>query len=626
MKFKRRFVKKFKYNYKTRFLIPLFVLVCVALGLGYAYLRTDLSIVGVTKLKDNEWNVHFDNIQPVEGSVTPTTAPAISELTTVSFAAQLENPGDKYEFYIDVVNSGTIDAQIGSIIMQPELSEDDAKYFNYELNYDSGFPVRVDDVLLAGRTRTIKVSFKYLENADTTNYPDEDKSFSISVTLGYVQSDGIVNPCTSESTTSYENGQYSYSYNSSLNGWSVGQKDRSSTDPVTTKLCTSINGQPIVSMSGTFANSNATSIDLSSFNTKNVVNMSGMFYNAKVTNLDFSSFDTSKVTDMNSMFTYSSATSLDLRSFDTSSVTNMNSMFRGNIVLTDVYLNSFNTKNVTNMSNMFNGASSITELNLSSFDTKNVTDMSNMFTYLINLKQLDLSSFNTSNVTNMSSMFSRMSSLETLILDNFDFSNYQDSYLLYNLFDKTVNESIINLSLENAKLPTNCHSLFYGVPKVKILNLKNVDTSAVTNMSYMFYFGANNELEELDLSSFNTSNVTNMQHMFKYVPKVKELDLSNFDITNVETSYFDGIFDGVNSLEKLNLSGFDLSAFENTALSGFSIMYYNLSELVTPKDLRIGSNSIQLGNRMYAKGDSVGITEITKDTPTNTLYKSQPWN
>ena len=100
MKFKRRFVKKFKYNYKTRFLIPLFVLVCVALGLGYAYLRTDLSIVGVTKLKDNEWNVHFDNIQPVEGSVEPVTAPSTSELTTVSFSAQLENPGDKYEFIL----------------------------------------------------------------------------------------------------------------------------------------------------------------------------------------------------------------------------------------------------------------------------------------------------------------------------------------------------------------------------------------------------------------------------------------------------------------------------------------------------------------------------------------------
>ena len=603
MKFKRRFVKKFKYNYKTRFLFPLFVLVCVALGLGYAYLRTDLSIVGVTKLKDNEWNVHFDNIQPVEGSVEPVTAPSISELTTVSFSAQLENPGDKYEFYIDVVNSGTIDAQIGSIVMQPELSEDDAKYFNYELNYDSGFPVKVDDVLLAGRTRTIKVSFKYLENADTSNYPDEDKSFNINVTLGYVQSDGIVNPCTSESATSYENGQYGYSYNSSLNGWSVGLKDRSSTDPVTTKLCTSINGQPIVSMSGTFASSNATSIDLSSFNTENVVDMSGMF-------------------------TYSKVSSLDLSNFDTSNVTNMSSMFQGNIMVTDINLKNFNTKNVTNMSNMFNGASEITELDLSSFDTSNVTDMSHMFTYLINLKELDLSNFNVSKVSSSSfdSIFDDMTSLETLILDNLDFSNYEKSQLLYNMFDRVPNETVKYLSLENAKLPSDCSNLFNAVPNIKKINLKNVDTSDVTDMSYMFYFGLNNEIEELDLSSFDTSKVTNMNYMFKYVPKLKEIDLSSFDITNVEITKFYGVFDSVASLEKLNLSGLDLSNFENSGSLAININYYDLIELVTPKDLRIGTNTIPLKNRMYAQGDSVGITAITKDTPTNTVYKSQPWN
>ena len=603
MKFKRRFVKKFKYNYKTRFLIPLFVLVCVALGLGYAYLRTDLSIVGVTKLKDNEWNVHFDNIQPVEGSVEPVTAPAISELTTVSFSAQLENPGDKYEFYIDVVNSGTIDAQIGSITMQPELSEDDAKYFNYELNYDSGFPVKVDDVLLVGRTRTIKVSFKYLESADTSNYPDEDKSFNINVTLGYVQSDGIVNPCTSESATSYENGQYGYSYNSSLNGWQVGLKDRSSTDPVTTKLCTSINGQPIVSMSGTFASSNATSIDLSSFNTENVVDMSGMF-------------------------TYSRVSSLDLSNFDTSNVTNMSSMFQGNIMVTDINLKNFNTKNVTNMSNMFNGASEITELDLSSFDTSNVTDMSHMFTYLINLKELDLSNFNVSKVSSSSfnSIFEDMTSLETLILDNFDFSNYEKSQLLYNMFDRVPNETVKYLSLENAKLPSDCSNLFNAVPNIKQINLKNVDTSDVTDMSYMFYLSINSELEELDLSSFDTSKVTNMNYMFKYAPKLKEIDLSSFDITNVEITKFYGVFDNVASLEKLNLSGLDLSNFENPGSLAIDIRYYDLIELVTPKDLRIGTNTIPLKNRMYAQGDSVGITAITKDTPTNTVYKSQPWN
>ena len=189
MKFKRRFVKKFKYNYKTRFLLPLLVLVCVSLGLGYAYLQTDLAIVGVTKLKDNEWNVHFENTQPVPGSVTPTAEPSISELTTVSFSAQLENPGDKYEFYIDVVNSGTIDAMVDSLILLPELTTDQAKYFSYNVTYSDGIEIEKNHLLEAGSTETLKVSFKYLENADTTNYPQADTTFNVSVTINYVQAD-----------------------------------------------------------------------------------------------------------------------------------------------------------------------------------------------------------------------------------------------------------------------------------------------------------------------------------------------------------------------------------------------------------------------------------------------------
>ena len=55
--------------------------------------------------------------------------------------------------------------------------------------------------------------------------------------------------------------------------------------------------------------------------------MSGMFASSKATTLDLSSFDTSKVTNMNLMFYGSQATTLDLSSFDTSNVTNINQMF-----------------------------------------------------------------------------------------------------------------------------------------------------------------------------------------------------------------------------------------------------------------------------------------------------------
>ena len=458
MKFKRRFVKKFKYNYKTRFLLPLLVLVCVSLGLGYAYLQTDLSIVGVTKLKDNEWNVHFDNIQPVEGSVEPVTAPSISELTTVSFSAQLENPGDKYEFYIDVVNSGTIDAMVDSLILLPELTTDQAKYLSYEVTYRNGAPISQHELLTQGQTKTLKVSFKYLENADTSNYPQEDTVFNIAATVNYVQANESAvdyigaHPCIYNGElvqgAEYTNGQYTYRYmqeynedettyefewhNISEDGWGVKITNHDATNPITSTLCSSINDKPIVSMSGMFYNSQATTVDLSSFDTSNTKSMMGMFYNSQFTSLDLSSFDTSNVVNMIGMFNSSHATTLDLRNFNTSKVTDMNVMFwnsqatsidlsnfdtssvmimRGMFAQTKVsnlILNNFNTSNVTNMSYMF-FTSEVTSLDLSSFDTSNVTDMSYMF-YNSQASILDLSSFDTTNVTNMNEMFTNAES------------------------------------------------------------------------------------------------------------------------------------------------------------------------------------------------------------------------
>ena len=257
----------------------------------------------------------------------------------------------------------------------------------------------------------------------------------------------------------YTNGQYTYSYmqegyhnpndrgafgwkNIDLDGW--GARVNVSSGDVTSKLCTYINGKPVVSTSlMMYGQNNISSIDLSTsntstiihmdsmfeehgglddidleninfgnFDTSNVTNMSGMFYNSELSNLDLSSFDTSKVTDMDSMFYGSSATTLDISSFDTSNVRNMSRMFTNSKATTITGLNKFNTSNVTDMNDMFRNTL-LTEIDLSSFDTSNVTDMSWMFSASA-ATTLDLSSFNTSNVTDMRQMFYDSTNLKTI--------------------------------------------------------------------------------------------------------------------------------------------------------------------------------------------------------------------
>ena len=498
MKFKRRFVKKFKYNYKTRFLLPLFLLVCVSLGLGYAYLQTDLAIVGVTKLKDNEWNVHFDNVQPVPGSVEPVTAPSISDLTTVSFSAQLENPGDKYEFYIDVVNSGTIDAMVDSLILLPELTTDQAKYLSYEVTYRGGAPISQHELLTQGQTKTLKVSFKYVENSDTSNYPQENTTFNISATVNYVQANNQAvdyigaNPCTYNGElvqcAEYVNGQYTYRYKQQVvldqysgypvwesiseDGWGVELADKNSTSPVTTPLCSSINNKPIVSMSNMIRYGSLSSIDLSSFDTSNVTNMIGMFGEAwgSMTSVDVSTLDTSNVTDMSYMFS-NGPKPVGLEKMNTSNVTNMSYMFFGNEA-TSLDLSGLDTSNVTNMSHMFS-QSSATSINITGLDTSNVTDMSDMFS-MSHATTLDFSNFDTSNVTNMHRMF----------------ASYEGTAL--------------DLSSFNTSNVTNMREMF-SYCQATSLNLSNFDIRNVTNMWDMFEYS---QATTLDLSSFDTSNIT----------------------------------------------------------------------------------------------------------------------
>ena len=292
-----------------------------------------------------------------------------------------------------------------------------------------------------------------------------------------------------------------YGYNSVENGYRVYLKNINSTEPITERICTSINGLPIVSMKDLFRGSKAISIDLSGFDTSNVTDMSGMFYNSQATSLDLSSFDTSNVTDMNGMFYNSQAATIDLSSFDTSNVTNMQTMFY-NSQVRNLDLSSFDTSKVTSMREMFY-ESKATSINVSSFDTSNVTDMVYMFSNS-QATTLNLSSFDTSKVTNMSSMFKGCLAA-TLDLSSFDTGNV-----------------------------TNMSNMF-SESEATIINVSSFDTSKVTNMNGMFK--SCKVTTPFDLSNFTSESLTNINWMFAYT-SMPTLDISGFTITNETQKLF----------------------------------------------------------------------------------------
>ena len=327
-----------------------------------------------------------------------------------------------------------------------------------------------------------------------------------------------------------------YTWNNiSSDGWGVILTDRTSTEPVTSKVCTYINGKPITSMSAMFYNSKASSIDLSSFNTSNVTNMSNMFKNSMSESLNLKNFDTSKVTDMSIMFSGNKAKDLDLTNFDTSNVTDMSAMFYKSEA-TSLDLSSFDTSKVTDMSSMFY-QSAATTIDLSSFNTSNVTDMTGMFSKS-QATSLDLSNFNTSKVTDMSSMF-RESAATNINVSSFDTSNVTNMNQMF--YQSKV--QALDLNNFNTSKVTNMSRMF-ELSKVTSLKVNNFDTSKVTDMSYMFRYI---KVSVLDLSSFDTNNVTNMNSMFSECDNLKTIYASDkFVTTNVTNSRY--IFNYVPSL------------------------------------------------------------------------------
>ena len=399
----------------------------------------------------------------------------------------------------------------------------------------------------------------------------------------------------------YINGQYTYAYKQqgnyttsydlvwqsiSTNGWGVQLTDKTSTDAVTSKLCTYINNKPITSMSYMFYKSQAVSLDLSNFNTSNVINMSRMFTDSQATTLDVSNFDTSKVTNMADMFASSKATKLDVSNFDTSNVTDMSYMFRGSQAIT-LDLSNFNTSNVIDMRYIFYD-SKATTLDVSKFNTSNITDMSYMF-YNSKATTLDISNFDTSKVTNMSGMFD--SSKSTILdLSNFDTSNVKNMSYMFKSSQATT------------------------------LDVSNFNTSKVTNMWNMF---SGSQATTLDVSNFDTSNVTNMSYMFSYSTNLKTIYASNkFVITAVTDS--SNMFTGSTNLvggagTKYNKSYIDktYARIDKSGTPGYFTDAANKPSTFPTDDWATIVASVKAGNsRGYKVGETKEIDMGTYGTHT----------
>ena len=182
-----------KINIKDRKTLSLglcLILVCVfTLTIAYSALSAVLTINGNARVSAANWDIYLNNPRVTSGSAT-TNVPEIKTSSTLEFETTLNMPGDFYEFTVDVVNGGDIDAMIENVVKTPDLTAEQAKFLKYEVSYQNGESITTKQLLAKDTTMPIKVRVEYRKDLSNTDLPTGQVVLDLSLTLEYVQSDG----------------------------------------------------------------------------------------------------------------------------------------------------------------------------------------------------------------------------------------------------------------------------------------------------------------------------------------------------------------------------------------------------------------------------------------------------
>lgn len=183
-------------------IIGVLAVAILVMAVGFALYNAELQIGGTANVTAASWNVHFvtsgDGTYALSsGSVTPSTTPTVTGTSVSTYNITLAKPGDFYEFTIDVVNEGTIDAKLTGITLS-SLDASAAPYVAYTVYYnDTPYTVTTDtsssNIILtkasgSNATDTVKVRVEYKTptQENPTLLAESLTGISLTATLNYV--------------------------------------------------------------------------------------------------------------------------------------------------------------------------------------------------------------------------------------------------------------------------------------------------------------------------------------------------------------------------------------------------------------------------------------------------------
>ena len=186
-----------KENRKKTIKVAVLILILL-LGLGFAALAANLKIDGTVNVSRTSWDVHFENVQITEGSITANPAPTSDNTTTteMTYTINFTKPGDFFEFTTDIVNDGTIDAMVDVVSNNAYADSTSTTpislptYLTSTVTYSDGNEILSNQLLAHNTSEKIKVRVEFKTDIEVSDLPSSGDTSIVFKFMGdYKQSD-----------------------------------------------------------------------------------------------------------------------------------------------------------------------------------------------------------------------------------------------------------------------------------------------------------------------------------------------------------------------------------------------------------------------------------------------------
>ena len=160
---------------------------------GFALFATQLTIHGTATVSPSKWSVHYVTNTYAESTGSVAADSTNITNTDVTYTVTLAQPGDFYEFTINVINDGTFDATLTALTMTA-LTTAQQKYLTYTVTYDNVDYTATNSSLSlslphtsGSNTKVVKVRVAYIQPENSADLPQDSVNVTLNASLDYEQ-------------------------------------------------------------------------------------------------------------------------------------------------------------------------------------------------------------------------------------------------------------------------------------------------------------------------------------------------------------------------------------------------------------------------------------------------------